>query len=93
MPMATTDFRSTPLTFATFLIACCTCSHHMSGLCSAQPGCKDFIALSTPGYWAEAMLCCVDASTMDTLIEEVPTSIPNNNIVVYFICLTGDIII
>ena len=34
---------------------------------------------SVSGYCAAAIHACVAASTTDTLIEDVPTSIPNNN--------------
>src|SRR5580698_8607848 len=63
----------------TLRMACCTYSHHVSGDCSAHPGCLDTIAASLSGYCALASTASVAASTTDTLIEEVPRSIPNNN--------------
>src|ERR1700679_3703800 len=61
-------------------IAFWVCSHHISGDCSAQPGCKTMIGDSSSGYCAEAITFCDAASTTDTFIEDVPISIPNNNI-------------
>jgi len=34
---------------------------------------------SVSGYCADATVFCVCASTTDTLIDDVPMSIPNNN--------------
>jgi hypothetical protein len=68
-----------PVAF-TFFIAPLIFCHHVSGDCSAQPVCNEMIVVSSSGYCAEAMHCCVSASTIDTLIEEVPRSIPSSNI-------------
>ena len=38
------------------------------------------IGLSVSGYEADAITFCDAASTTDTFIDEVPISIPNNNI-------------
>jgi hypothetical protein len=39
------------------------------------------ISDSVSGYCAEQTICCDEASTTDTLIEDVPISIPSNNII------------
>src|SRR5256885_4416566 len=62
-------------------IACCTSLHHLSGDCSAQPGFEEMMGDSVSGNCADAMQWCVCASTIETLMEEVPTSIPSRSIV------------
>src|SRR5690606_2824890 len=54
--------------------------HQEAGSCSAQPGCSDRIAASFSGYCVEAIFLFEWASMTDTFIDEVPKSIPNNNI-------------
>src|SRR5688572_30341134 len=80
IPIAPISAGSYVLPACAFFIACCTCSHHISGDCSAQPGCGEIIGDSDSGYWADALHCCVWASTTETLIEDVPTSIPRSSI-------------
>jgi hypothetical protein len=41
----------------------------------------EIISTSVSGYWADATQLPVDASTTETFIDDVPKSIPNNNIV------------
>src|SRR5688572_3669510 len=60
----------------TLRIASCTCSHHISGDCSAHPCCTEMTSDSVSGYWALAIHCCEEASTTDALIDDVPMSKP-----------------
>src|ERR1700754_4492406 len=57
------------------------CSHHISGDCSAQPGCRAIMGDSSSGYCADASAFCDAASTTETFIEDVPISIPSNNMI------------
>src|SRR6188768_42520 len=78
--MATISFGSYFPEALAFKMACCTFSHHISGLCSAQPFSREVIPVSVSGYCAVVIHCCVCASTIATLMEDVPISIPSSSI-------------
>ena len=54
-------------------------SHHIFGSCSAQPGCGEIMGISISGYCTEAIVARVTLSTTETFTEDVPKSIPRNN--------------
>src|SRR5215208_6534649 len=79
MPMAAMSLGSYWLLLLHFKIACFTCSHHRSGLCSAQPDCTEIISTSVSGNCAEAMHTSVSALTTETFIEFLRKAFQNNN--------------
>src|SRR6185503_9728350 len=80
MPMAAISKALYKPLLLQFSIAFWVKAHQPSGDCSAQPGCKAMIGASSSGYCAEATTFCAAASTTETFTDEVPISIPNNNI-------------
>src|SRR5687767_2909026 len=63
-------------------------SHQLSGDCSAQPLCRERMAASLSGNCAAATGCPEAASTTETLMEEVPMSMPSSSIVLITILFT-----
>ncbi len=74
MPIAFISFK---LTFAFFLIsfvALTTCSHQVSGCCSAHPGFFAIICNSVFGEVPEAIILPLSVSKSVALTEELPIS-------------------
>jgi hypothetical protein len=55
--------------------------HHISGSCSAHPGCIASMGISSPGEYALAIQRPVSASIILAFTEELPMSYPSRNII------------
>src|SRR5690606_21103088 len=80
IPIAPMSFGLYKPLWCVFFIASLVSAHQVNGSCSAHPALSERMGASDSGNLAETIRVFVVASTTETFIDDVPKSIPNNNI-------------